>query len=238
MDLARQNDGRTLGADAYGRVAIKDFHDLYTGLAMSFLANISPAAKRFTYEERMLIGSATAYFASRYGPGEFQSAGLCFTASKIVRVIAQSQGITAEPLTVSFQADYGGRTLELGTRRPRLTRHRHGNEVYSEWSGHEIVYFPNHGAVYDPTSLQLNFKYGDLPHYVHPIVAQISTPPKPGLTIPAEVRPLGVTGTYRVEHPNYDYTRVPGWHDVGTVAEEGVALTEAMKRQNPEAFPS
>ena len=220
-------------------VPINDFHDLYSGLAMSFAVNSSPAGKRFTHRERWLIAAATAYFASRFGPGEFQSAGLCFVASKIIRVIVESEGIPAESLTVSFHADYNGQVLELGARRPRLTRQRRGSEVHSTWSGHEIVYFPKHGAVYDPTSLQLNFKYNNLPTFVHPVVAELPTQPKPGLTIPAEIRPFELTGTYCVERPNYDYIQIPGWHDVGTIAEQGVSVViEAMKRQDPGAFPS
>jgi hypothetical protein len=200
------------------------FDAFFDGLVLKFASDESnPAALRFTKAERMIISSATRYYASRCGPGEFQSPGLCFIATKIVRVIAEANGMRAEPLTVSLHAQFEGQDLTLGARRPRLTRVRKGSSLFHLWSGHEIVHFPTHRAVYDPTTLQLTTKHS-LALPVFPVAAEAPATLKPGDKIEALLEPLGVNAVYRVEHPNYDYTQLPAWKDVLIMADQGVGL--------------
>jgi hypothetical protein len=148
---------------------------------------------------------------------------LCFAANKVVRTIAQDGGMRAEPLTVTMRSVYDGAEITLGSRRPKLTRLRIAGVSFTEWSGHEIVHFPDHGVVIDPTAIQLSIEH-DLPRPLYPTVAEALTHLRQRDTISAVLEPLALQAVYTVQPANYDYMKLPPWPQVGQIAAEGIPI--------------
>ena len=156
---------------------------------------------------------------------EIQTPALCFAATKLVRVVAQEAGIQAEPVTVTFQAEFEDGKLELGVSNPRLIRTTVSGRAHHFWTGHEIVHFPDYGMVIDPTALQLSFKYPEL-GLVLPVVAAAPTPLRTGAAIAAELEHQQLPGTYVVRQANYDYRRIPNWPAVEQIAAQALPLVD------------
>jgi hypothetical protein len=147
-------------------------------------------------------------------------AGLCFVACKVVRVVAREQGLRAEPLTVTLEASHEGRELSLGKRQPRIKRHTVGHGTFQTWSGREILHFPDHGSVFDPTIPQLS----TWDAAVLPAVAEAPAMLREGDRIPTVLDPLAINATYTVQRANFDYMRMPFWPDIECIANDGIEI--------------
>lgn len=201
------------------------FDELHSYWAMQFARSDQGPAAAMSMEKRFRIGLAVKYYSARFAPGEFQTPALCFAATKMVRAVAQAAGIQAEPVTVTFHAEFEGRKLELGASNPRLTRDTASGRAHHFWTGHEIVHFPAYGLVIDPTALQLAFKYLEL-GLVLPVVAAAPTRLRTGDAIAAELERQQIPATYVVRQANYDYRRMPSWPAIEQIAEQALPLVD------------
>lgn len=201
------------------------FDELYSYWAIRFAKSDQGPAAAMSMEQRFRIGLAVKYYSARFAPGEFQTPALCFAATKMVRTVAQAAGVQAEPVTVTFHAEFEDQKLELGASNPRLTRKTASGRAHHFWTGHEIVHFPAHGLVIDPTALQLSFKYPEL-GLVRPVVAAAPTPLRTGDTIAAELEHQQLSATYVVRQANYDYRRMPSWPAVEQIAQQALPLVD------------
>ncbi|ASL12364.1 hypothetical protein MYCOZU1_05898 (plasmid) [Mycobacterium intracellulare subsp. chimaera] len=189
----------------------------FQGWTMQFALGRWSGSVHFSERERAVMGLAACYFAARCPQIRMLNAGLCFAACKVVRVIAREEGIRTEPLTVTVEASHEGHELSLGSRQPRLKRHALAQGTLQTWSGHEIIHFPDHGAVFDPTITQLSTWEAT----VLPAVAKAPAILREGDRIPAVLEPLSINATYTVQRANFDYMRMSSWPDIEQMANDG-----------------
>jgi hypothetical protein len=200
-------------------LSAEQLETFFRGWAIKFALGELPAAERFTARERAVIDLAACYFVVRFPQARVMHAGLCFVASKVVRAVARAQGMRAEPLTVTLAA-YDGGGLSLGSKRPRIKRLSMELQTLREWSGHEIVHFPEHASVFDPTIPQLSTL--DVP--VRPVVGEAPATVREGDRIPAVLPPTGVGAAYTVEQANFGCMKMPFWADVEQFSNDGIEI--------------
>lgn len=190
----------------------------YQGWAGYFAMGRWAEGARFSVRERAVIGLATTYFVARCPQTQLMNVGMCFAASEIVRVAARENGLRAEPVTVALQASHMDRNLSLGSLHPRIGASRDGTS--DTWSGHEIVHFPDVGAVFDLTITQLS-TWDDA---VLPVVAEAPAVLRAGDRIPVVLAPRQIKATYTVQQLNRDYTKMPSWPAIERIATDGIQV--------------
>ncbi|TXI56305.1 hypothetical protein [Mycolicibacterium mageritense] len=201
------------------------FDEFHSYWAMQFARTNQGPAAAMTLEQRFRIGMAVKLYSARFAPGEFQTPALCYAATKMIRVVAQAADIQAEPVTVTFHAEFENRKLEIGAGNPRLTRGTVAGRAHHFWTGHEIVHLPAYGMVIDPTALQLSFHEPEL-GFVLPVVAAAPTRLRPGDIIDAELERQQLPATYRVRQANYDYRKMPHWPAIEHIALQSLPLVD------------